>query len=356
MKISIILATNTKSDPRWQQVLARDEAADGAFYYSVNTTGVYCRPSCASRTALPENVQFHTTAQAAERAGFRPCKRCKPHQPLLAAQHAETIASICHLIETAQATINLQALADKAGLSVYHFHRVFKAATGLTPKAYFAAHRAKRVRTELSKTATVTAAIYKAGFNSNSRFYENANQILGMKPTNFRAGGKDIEIRFALGKCTLGAILVAASAIGVCAIFLGDAPEKLIQDLRDTFPKAMLINGDSKFAQKVAKVVGLIETPALGLDLPLDVRGTAFQQRVWQALRDIPVGKTMSYAEVAKHIGSPKAVRAVAGACAANTLAVAIPCHRVVRSDGALAGYRWGVARKQALLDLEQKK
>lgn len=351
-----ILATNTKGDPRWGRVLARDLEADGTFYYSVKTTGVYCRPSCASRIALPENVQFHDTIEAAESAGFRPCQRCKPNQPPLAAQHAETIAKICRLIEASDQAINLQTLADKAGLSIYHFHRVFKAMTGLTPKAYFAAQRAKRVRTELSKSTTVTDAIFEAGYNSNSRFYENSNQLLGMTPSEYRAGGKNAEIRFAIGECALGVILVAASAIGVCAIFLSDDAEKLVQDLQDAFPRAHLIGGENEFKQIVAKVLGIIEAPALGLDLPLDVRGTAFQQRVWQALRDIPVGKTMSYTDIAKRIGAPKAVRAVAGACAANTLAVAIPCHRVVRNNGALAGYRWGVGRKRALLDLEQKK
>ncbi len=356
MKRSVIISTSTKSDPRWASVLARDAAADGMFYYSVKTTGVYCRPSCASRTALPKNVQFHETIEAAESAGFRPCQRCKPDQPSFAVQHAEIIAKICRLIEASDQAIKLQTLADKAGLSIYHFHRVFKAITGLTPKAYFAAQRTKRVRTELSKKTAITDAIFEAGYNSNSRFYENSKQILGMTPTEYRAGGKNTEIRFAIGKCALGVILIAVSTIGVCAIFLGDDAEELIQDLQTAFPSAHLIGGENAFEQMVAKVIRFVEAPKLGLDLPLDVRGTAFQQRVWQVLQEIPVGKTVNYTDIAKWIDMPKAARAVAGACAANTLAVAIPCHRVVRRDGELSGYRWGVGRKQALLDLEQKK
>lgn len=355
-----LLAAATESDPRWALVRARDAKADGAFYYSVSTTGVYCKPSCAARTARPEHVAFHASCAAAENAGFRPCKRCKPGHPSLAEQHTAIVAEICRWIEASDQAINLETLANKAGLSVYHFHRVFKAVTGLTPKAYTAAHRAKRVRSALGKHATVTAAIFEAGYNSNSRFYEKSTQVLGMTPSNYRAGGSNTSIRFAIGECSLGAILVASSERGVCAIFLGNDPEKLVQDLQDAFPRAQLIGADHDYEMLVAKVVGFIEAPALGQDfikhLPLDVRGTAFQQRVWQALRQIPAGATVSYSEIAQLIGAPNAVRAVAGACAANTLAVAIPCHRVVRSDGTLSGYRWGVERKRALLDLEAQR
>ena len=350
-----MLATATVSDPRWAAVVARDPKADGKFFYSVKTTGVYCRPSCAARTARPENVAFHLTAADAEQAGFRPCKRCKPDQPPLAEQHAAQVAELCRLIENAEQVMSLEELANQAGLSAYHLHRVFKAVTGLTPRAYAAAHRAKRVRTELGRSGTVTDAIYGAGYNSNGRFYEESNQVLGMTPTNYRAGGANTEIRFAIGECSLGSILVAASERGVCAILLGDDPDQLARDLQDRFPRAELMGGDAGFEQLVAKVVGFVEAPRLGLDLPLDVRGTAFQQRVWQALRQIPAGETVSYTEVAKRIGSPKSVRAVAQACAANALAVAIPCHRVVRNDGGLSGYRWGVERKRALLGREAK-
>lgn len=351
-----ILAAATASDPRWAAVVARDAAADGTFYYSVKTTGVYCRPSCAARRARPEHVGFHLTAADAERAGFRPCKRCKPDQAPLGAQHAARVAELCRIIENADHAPGLDELAQHAGLSAHHLHRVFKAVTGLTPKAYAAAHRAQRVRNGLAQGDTVTDAIYGAGYGSNGRFYEKSNAVLGMTPSNYRKGGADTEIRFAVGECSLGSILVAASERGVCAILLGDDPQTLVRDLQDRFAHATLIGGDAGFESIVAKVVGLVEAPRLGLDLPLDVRGTAFQQRVWQALRKIPAGKTLSYTELAKRIGAPKAVRAVAGACAANTLAVAIPCHRVVRNDGGLSGYRWGVARKRALIEREAKR
>ncbi|MDQ3197233.1 MAG: bifunctional DNA-binding transcriptional regulator/O6-methylguanine-DNA methyltransferase Ada [Pseudomonadota bacterium] len=346
-------AAATIGDPRWAAVVARDPRADGKFFYSVRTTGVYCRPSCASRPARPENIAFHLTAADAERAGFRPCKRCEPDQPPLAEQHAAKIAELCRWIESAGQVPSLEELARHAGLSPYHLHRVFKAATGLTPRTYAAAHRARRVRAELDSTTTVTDAIYGAGYNSSGRFYESSNQMLGMTPMNYRAGGANTEIRFAIGECSFGSILVAQSDRGVCAIFMGDDPDTLARDLQDRFPRANLVGGDSGFEQLVAKVVGFVEVPGLGLDLPLDVRGTAFQQRVWQALREIPAGSTASYAEIASRIGAPKSVRAVAQACGANALAVAIPCHRVVRNDGALSGYRWGVERKRALLDRE---
>ena len=348
-----ILVTATVNDPRWASVVARDPAADGKFVYSVKTTGVYCRPSCGARPARPENLRFHASCADAERAGFRPCKRCKPEQPSLVEQHAAKVAGICRLIEQAETVPSLGELAESAGLSTYHFHRIFKAATGLTPKAYAAAHRAKRVRNELERSATVTDAIFGAGYNSGGRFYEKSNEVLGMTPSNYRAGGASTEIRFAIGECSLGSILVAASERGVCAIFLGDDPDALARDLQDRFPRADLIGGDKAFEEIVAKVVGFVEAPGLGLELPLDVRGTAFQQRVWQALGKIPAGSTASYTEVARRIGSPKSVRAVAQACAANAIAVAIPCHRVVRNDGALSGYRWGVERKRALLEKE---
>lgn len=348
---SAIRAVTTTGDPRWAAVVARDPAADGRFFYSVKTTGVYCRPSCASRTARPEHVAFHATAAAAERAGFRPCKRCKPDQP--AGQQAGRAAELCRLIEHAEQAPSLGVLAQHAGWSPWHLHRVFKAATGLTPRAYAAAHRVQRVKAGLRGERTVTEVIYDAGYSSGARFYELSNAVLGMTPTRYRAGGADTAIRFAVGECSLGAILVAASARGICAILLGDDPDRLVRDLQDRFPNAELAGGDAGFERWVAQVVGFVEQPRLGLALPLDVRGTAFQQRVWQALQKIPAGTTASYSEIAQRIGAPKAVRAVAGACAANALAVAIPCHRVVRTDGGLSGYRWGVKRKRALLDRE---
>lgn len=338
---------------RWAALAARDAAADGAFFYSVRTTGVYCRPSCAARPARPENVAFHATTADAEAAGFRPCKRCKPDQAPLAQRNAAAVAAACQLIESAEEAPGLEALAAEAGMSPFHFHRVFKSVTGVTPKAYADARRAERVRQALGEAGTITEAIYDAGFNSGGRFYEQSDKVLGMTPTRFRAGGEAAQIRFAVGECSLGSILLAATDKGVCAILFGDDPDDLLRDLQDRFDKAELIGGDAAFEALVAQVVGFVEQPRLGLDLPLDVRGTAFQQRVWQALAEIPAGQTASYADVAAKIGKPAAVRAVAQACAANALAVAIPCHRVVRNDGALSGYRWGVERKRALLDRE---
>jgi AraC family transcriptional regulator of adaptative response/methylated-DNA-[protein]-cysteine methyltransferase len=338
---------------KWDAIVRRDPAADNQFYYSVRSTGVYCRPSCAARLARRENVRFHSNRADAEKAGFRPCKRCRPDEAPQAERQAAAIATACRLIEKAEEMPLLDELATAAGMSRFYFHRVFKSITGLTPKAYAAAHRANRVRNELSRSATVTDAIYEAGFNSNGRFYAASSKLLGMTPTGYRDGGAGTSIRFAIGECSLGSILVAASDRGICTILFGDDPDKLTRDLQDRFPKARLIGADAEFEQWVAKVVGFVEAPRIGLDLPLDVRGTAFQQRVWQALTEIPVGSTASYSEIAEKLGAPRAVRAVAQACGANSLAVAISCHRVVRNDGALSGYRWGVERKRALLDRE---
>lgn len=342
------------TDDRWSAVLARDPNADGRFVYSVRTTGVYCRPSCPSRQALRTNVAFHATPAAAEAAGFRPCRRCRPDEDV-AAERRRLVADACRTIEGAEEPVVLRRLAQNAGLSAFHFHRLFKEATGLTPRAYAAARRAERVRERLTGgEGTVTAAIYDAGFASSSRFYEAAGARLGMTPSAVRGGGAGATIRFAVGQCSLGAILVAQSERGVCAILLGDHPEALVRDLQDRFPRAELNGADAAFDALVAEVVGFVEAPARGLGLPLDIRGTAFQERVWQALATIPAGGTASYAEVAARIGSPQSVRAVAGACAANAIAVAVPCHRVVRTDGSLSGYRWGIERKRALLDRER--
>ncbi len=274
--------------------------------------------------------------------------------PRAVSRHAERVARACRLIEDADTPPRLEALAAQAGMSPFHFHRVFKAETGLTPKAYADAHRAHRLRAELGRPGTtVTDAVYESGFGSHSPFYQASGELLGMPPRDYRDGGRNASIRFAVGQCSLGAILVAQSERGVCAIQLGDDPEALVRDLQDRFPRARLIGGDGDFERLVAQVVGFVEAPQLGLDLPLDVRGTAFQQRVWQALREIPPGRTVSYADIARRIGAPKAVRAVAQACGANPVAVAIPCHRVIRRDGDLSGYRWGVERKRELLRRE---
>jgi AraC family transcriptional regulator of adaptative response/methylated-DNA-[protein]-cysteine methyltransferase len=335
--------------------MARDAAFDGQFFVSVETTGIYCRPSCPARRPKRENVRFYPTAAAAEAAGFRPCKRCKPNAPSLTAKHVEAVARVCRLIEAAEETPKLEELARAAGLSHYHFHRVFRRLTGVTPKAYATAHRNKRIREELSRGATVTEAIYGAGFNTNGRFYANSTEVLGMSPGQFRAGGSDAEIKFAIGDSSLGPILIAASGKGVCAILFGDGPEELVRVLEKQFPRARLVRGDAAFEALTAKVVGFVENPGPDFELPLDIRGTAFQHRVWDALRRIPLGSTASYTEIAERIGAPTAVRAVARACATNPIAVAIPCHRVVAANGAPPGYRGGVHRKRTLLDREAK-
>lgn len=348
--------TDATADPRWNAIVTRDRAADGSFVYSVRTTGVYCRPSCAARRANPKNVQFHRTAGEAELAGFRPCKRCRPGQLTLEQQHTATVVRICREMDTAEQPSRLADLAKRAGLSPYHFHRVFKAATGVTPRAYAAAQRATRVRRTLQAAPSVTDAIYDAGFNSGGRFYETSNERLGMKPSVYRAGGAQTRISFAVGECSLGSILVARTERGICAILLGDDPDTLVRDVQDRFPRATLIGGNRGFEQTIATVVAAVEAPALGVDLPLDVRGTAFQERVWRALRKISPGTTASYAEVARSIGAPTSTRAVAQACGANPVAVAIPCHRVVRTDGGLSGYRWGIERKRELLARERSR
>lgn len=347
------LSSATTDDPRWAAVMKRDRSADGSFYYSVKTTGVYCRPSCASRRAHPQHVRFHLSCEEAEQAGFRPCKRCKPDRASLAEQNAAIVARACAIIEASEQTPTLEILANQLGVSPYHFHRLFRQITGLTPRQYAAAHRENRLRGQLIDKASITEAIFDAGYNSSGRFYAQADKVLGMTPTRYRAGGAGMQIKFAVGECSLGAILVAHSGQGICAILIGDDPQALVQDLQDRFARAVFIGGDKDFETLVARVIGFVDAPRLGLDLPLDVRGTAFQQRVWQALRAIPAGQTVSYTELARRIGAPAAVRAVASACAANAIAVAIPCHRVVRTDGSLSGYRWGVERKRSLLDKE---
>lgn len=341
----------TTPEQRWHAVQTRDSAAAGHFVYAVRTTGVYCQPGCKSRMAKRENVEFFDTPSSAEAAGYRPCRRCqaKPAD----SRRSDLVARACRLLETPDTPPSLDQLGAQLAISPFHLHRLFKAETGLTPKAYASAFRARRLRERLGEGGSVTEAIYDAGYNSNSRFYASAEQRLGMHPRDYKAGGAGATLHFAIGQCSLGAILVAQSAKGICAILLGDDPQALLEQLQDQFPKARLIGGDADYERLVAEVVGFVEAPALGLELPLDVQGTAFQERVWQALRDIPVGSRVSYTDIAERIGAPKAVRAVAMACAANRIAVAIPCHRVVRRDGDLSGYRWGVERKRLLLERE---
>jgi AraC family transcriptional regulator, regulatory protein of adaptative response / methylated-DNA-[protein]-cysteine methyltransferase len=348
------IRNETEKDPRWSAVMRKDKSADGSFFYGVKTTGVFCRPSCAARPAKAENISFYDDIAAAVEAGYRACKRCKPDQQSSDQRLADLIIDSCRFIDQCDEAPTLGQLADRIKLSPYHFHRLFKARTGLTPKAYINARRAGRLREQLNENVSVTEAIFNAGYNSNSRFYEKSEQLLGMTASKYKSGGKDMEIRFAVGESALGAVLVAQSQKGICAIFLGDDADTLVRNLQDRFPLATFLGADEQFEKLVASVVGFVQAPATGLDLPLDIRGTAFQQRVWQALQTIPTGKTMTYGEIAKIIGAPGAVRAVGTACGANPLAVVIPCHRVVKTNGDLSGYRWGVERKRALLDSER--
>lgn len=341
------------ADPRWPAVAGRDRSADGRFVYAVTTTGVYCRPGCGARRPLPAHVRFFDGPASAERAGFRPCRRCRPDRPAGVSRQAVLVAELCRRIDRAEQPPTLAELSRQSGFSPYHLQRVFKQVTGVSPRDYALARRAERLRLALEGGAAVTDACYRAGYRSSGGFYRDAPAALGMTPGAYRAGGAGETIRFAIGQCSLGAILVAASQRGLCAIELGDAADAVLQQLQRRFDRATLVGADPDFEQWVAQVIALIEAPATGLALPLDIRGTAFQVRVWQALRDIPPGQTASYAEIARRIGQPRAVRAVAGACAANALAVVIPCHRVVRTDGALSGYRWGIERKRALLARE---
>lgn len=344
-------------DDCWAALVARDKTADAYFVYAVRTTQTWGFPSTVVRLPKRENTEFFATPADAEARGYRAGKRHQRRGDVMIQRHAQLIAKSCRELETCinhgGAVPSLAELAKSAGISQFHFHRLFKTHTGVTPAAYARAFRGERLRDQLTKQATITGAIAESGFSSGSRFYEISDTLLGMTPKSWRAGGKGALIYFALGICALGDILVAQSEKGICAILLGDNAEMLLQNLQDQFPNAELVGGDAQFEQVVARVVGFVEAPSAGFELPLDIRGTAFQRRVWQALQTIPVGTTVSYRDIAQRIGSPNAVRAVAGACAANCLAVAIPCHRVVRTSGELAGYRWGIDRKKRLLQRE---
>lgn len=338
---------------RWQAVKERDSRAAAQFVYAVATTGIYCRPGCSSRLPKRENVLFFDQSIAAEQAGYRPCKRCEPQlaNPPDPAQAAITQA--CQILEDAETPPSLDELATAVNLSPYHFHRLFKKSVGITPKQYANEVRLRRLRGHLQQDQTVTAAVYNAGFQSGSRFYESAAASLGMTAKTYQKGGQGMAILYAIVESYLGWVLVAGTQKGICRIDFGQSPAALQARLAETFPAAKLTAADPAFAAVVNQVIAYLETPSTVLDLPLDVQGTAFQQRVWQALRGISAGTTATYTQIANQIGSPKAARAVAQACAANQLAVAIPCHRVVRSDGQLGGYRWGLERKKALLERE---
>jgi AraC family transcriptional regulator, regulatory protein of adaptative response / methylated-DNA-[protein]-cysteine methyltransferase len=339
---------------RWRAVLARDAGADDRFFTGVLTTGVYCRPSCPARHPKRENVRFFSTAAAAEAAGLRPCRRCRPTEPRRAEREARLVAAACRTIETAEVAPSLGDLAGASGLSPYHFQRLFKACLGLSPHAYAAAHRHRAVVAALPRAESVTEAIYAAGYGSGSRFYASTGKALPMKPRDLRATAVAETIAYVIRDCLLGRVLVGVSDKGVCAIFIGDDTVLLQGELAERFPKAALVVGEAGLDALVDRVVALVERPGSS-ELPLDIRGTAFQHKVWQALCEIQPGETATYGEIARRIGAPRAVRAVAAACGANKLAVAVPCHRVVGADGRPTGYRWGLQRKRALLERERK-
>ncbi|MBU1394757.1 MAG: bifunctional DNA-binding transcriptional regulator/O6-methylguanine-DNA methyltransferase Ada [Gammaproteobacteria bacterium] len=343
------------AEQRWQAVVRRDPQADGEFVYAVRTTGVVCRPSCPSRAAKRQNVEFFESAELAVAAGYRPCQRCRPDAISLQQRWTERVLEACRAIEQNPSALTLDQLAQQAGTSAHHFQRRFKAVTGLSPKAYHKAAQARRMRTALQSAQSVTEAIYEAGFNSSGRFYEDAPALLGMSPGSYRKGGVGEHLRYAIESCTLGRVIVAATRKGICAIEFDESAQALEARIRERFPQAQFEPVDAEFQQWIAQVLRYIAQPLSVLDLPLDVQGTVFQRRVWQALQAIPAGQTASYAEIAERIGQPKAFRAVAHACAGNPVAVAIPCHRAVRADGRLAGYRWGIARKAELLRRENE-
>jgi AraC family transcriptional regulator of adaptative response/methylated-DNA-[protein]-cysteine methyltransferase len=340
-------------EDRWLAVLARDPRADDQFVFAVQTTGIFCRPSCRARHALRKNVRFYPDAHHAVQAGFRPCKRCMPDKRDRQEQKLAKVEHACRLLEQDPA-LTLEKLAQQVAMSPYHFHRLFKSVTGMTPKAWQQAARGQRLRTALAQGDKITDAVLAAGFPDSSSYYRKANDALGMTAKQYRKG--DAAVRYAIDYCALGRCLVAESERGICAILLGDTDAQLIEELATVFPNAEHAPLDDDFVQRIHQVIASIDNRSVPLALPLDIRGTAFQQRVWQALRTIPCGETASYQQVAQAIGQPNAVRAVAGACAANTLAIVIPCHRVVRNDGALSGYRWGTARKALLLKREAKR
>jgi AraC family transcriptional regulator, regulatory protein of adaptative response / methylated-DNA-[protein]-cysteine methyltransferase len=342
------------SETCWRAVENRDAGADGSFFYAVRTTGVYCRPGCASRRPLRANTVFFETTAAAEADGFRPCKRCRPTDGSAASRHLAAIEKACALLRTCETMPSLAELAEAAAISRFHFHRVFKQITGTTPRDYARTHRLGQFGQRLGSGQLVAEAIYASGFGSSSRAYEDAPSALGMTPGVRRRGGDGETIRFVTVSTPLGWALVAATERGICMTALGDDRDQLASALRQRFPAAEVVAEDGGLRQWADRIVRFITAPERNLDLPIDIRGTAFQARVWRALQKIPLGKTMSYAEIAAALGQPKAVRAVAQACAANKLALIVPCHRVIRSDGDLGGYRWGVERKRALLARER--
>lgn len=342
------------SERRWQAVLDKMPLANDPFVYAVRTTGIYCLPTCGSRRPNKSNVAFFGSPAQAEEAGFRACQRCRPDRQDDVAQ-TEAVARACRRLEDETPEPSLTSLAEQASLGPAAFRRMFRAHIGLSPKQYAKAARARRLTAALETHTTVTGAIYEAGYGASSRGYEALEQRVGMAPTRYRQGAPGVVIRYAIARSALGPILVAGTARGLCAIEFGDSRASLTDRLTELFPRADHLPADAEFTGWLNILLAFIDTPKAGLDLPLDIQGTAFQRRVWEALQTIPAGTTISYTELAKRIGSPGSARAVARACATNGIAVAVPCHRVVRQDGDLAGYRWGIERKRRLLAREKK-
>jgi AraC family transcriptional regulator of adaptative response/methylated-DNA-[protein]-cysteine methyltransferase len=337
---------------KWQQVMARDARQDGRFVFAVRTTGIYCRPSCPSRRPRRESVEFFTQPSEAERAGYRACLRCKPTE--VSAQ-AHYVRQARQVLDSAEGSVSLADLSQRVGVSAFHLQRMFKRATGLSPREYQAARRMQQVKSELRKGGDVTTALYEAGFSSPSRLYEKSSQQLGMTPGAYRRGGAGVRITYAIAPTSLGRMLVAATARGLCAVRFGETASELAGELKNEFRAADLHRDDSKMRQYIEPLLAAIRGDSASVDVPLDVRASAFQKKVWDALREIPRGETRSYSEVAREIGHPEAVRAVARACASNPVALAVPCHRVIRGDGELAGYRWGIEKKKKLLERERR-
>ncbi len=345
------MSMQTELQHKWQQVMARDARQDGRFVFAVRTTGIYCRPSCPSRRPRRDSVEFFENPNEAERAGYRACLRCKPTE---ISSQAQAVLTARGILDEAEASVTLAALSKRVGLSAFHLQRLFKRATGLSPREYQAAQRMQQVKSGLRKGDDVTTALYDAGFGSPSRLYEKSSQQLGMTPGEYRRGGKGANLRYAIVATPLGRMLVAATERGLSAVRFGESVSELEQTLREEFHAAEFHRDDKALREYVEPLLAAIRGENTTIDLPLDIRATAFQKKVWDALRQIPRGQTRSYTEVARQIGEPTAVRAVARACATNPVAVAVPCHRVVRSDGDVSGYRWGVERKKKLLEREQ--
>jgi AraC family transcriptional regulator of adaptative response/methylated-DNA-[protein]-cysteine methyltransferase len=341
-----------QSETQWRQVMERDARQDGRFVFAVRTTGIYCRPSCPSRRPRRDSVEFFSDPKLAERAGYRACLRCKPTE--VSAQ-AQSVMRARQLLDEAEGVLTLAELSKRVGGSPFHLQRLFKRATGLSPREYQSARRMQQVKHGLRKGDDVTTALYDAGFGSPSRLYEKAGQQLGMTPGVYRRGGAGMTIQFAIVASPLGRLLVAATALGLCAVRFGENASELERELREEFRAAQVQRDDAALQRYLKPLLASLRGDKATIDLPLDVRATAFQKKVWDALREIPAGETLSYSEVARAIGDPKAVRAVATACANNPVALAVPCHRVVRSDGQLAGYRWGIERKKKLLEQERR-